>query len=251
MSDPAPGDGAVPPPPWERSPRRRASPARVPLTRERIVEAAYVVLDREGYDGLSMRQVAAELGVAVSGLYAHVAGKDEVLRLMYERLFEGHELPPPDPANWQEQVKDFAREGRRRLLLHRDMAKISMTHVPFTPELLVHVESLLAIFRVAGLPDTVAAAAGDVLSTFMDGFVHEESMWDERRRDSKAETWEEMRATIKGYFDALPHERFPNIVALSGKLFDESNDARFELALDIILRGLASYIPPGDAPPSR
>jgi AcrR family transcriptional regulator len=217
---------------------------RVPLTLERIVDAAYAVLDREGYDGLSMRQVAAELRVAVSALYAHVTSKDELLEHMYSRLFDGYELPDPDPAHWQDQIKDFARQGRERLLAHRDMARISMAHVPFTPELLPHVERLVAIFRAAGLPDEVAAAAGDMISTFMDGFAFEESMWDERRRNSDAASWDELRTTMRGYFDALPPERFPNLIALSGMMFDETNDARFELGLDIILRGLASYIEP-------
>ncbi|WP_248958171.1 TetR/AcrR family transcriptional regulator [Sphaerisporangium perillae] len=242
-------DQTMPAPPWERS-RKRDAPARVPLTRERIVDAAFTVLDREGYDGLSMRQVAAELGVAVSALYAHVASKDELLEHMYSRLFDDQELPDPDPEHWQEQIKEYARQGRARLLRHRDMARISMAHVPFTPELLPHVERLLAIFRAAGMPDRVAATAGDVLSTFLEGFAFEESMWEERRRNTKAGNWDEMRDTIKGYFDALPPERFPNLVTLSGMMFDDGNDARFELGLDIIVRGLASYIEPKDAGPA-
>ncbi|GAA3839985.1 TetR family transcriptional regulator ActII [Sphaerisporangium flaviroseum] len=224
------------------------APVRVPLTRERIIDAAYTVLDREGYERLSMRQVAGELGVAVSALYAHVSSKDELLEHMYTRLFDGHSLPDPDPEHWQEQIKDFAREGRARLLRHRDMARISMAHVPFTPELLPHVERLLAIFRAGGLPDAVAAAAGDMMSTFMEGFTFEESMWEERRRNTEAASWKEMRSTIKGYFDTLPPERFPNLIALSGMIFDDDNDARFELGIEIILRGLASYIEPRTQP---
>lgn len=244
MSEAGHDDGQdVPAPPWERS-RRRVAPARVPLTRDRIVDAAFVVLDREGYDGLSMRQVATQLGVAVSALYAHVTSKDELLEHMYTRLFTGYEVPEPDPANWREQVKDFAMHGRARLLQHRDMARISMAHVPFTPELLPHVERILAIFRQAGLPDEVAAAAGDMISTFMDGFAFEETMWEERRRNADAASWDEMRVTLKRYFDALPPERFPNLIALSDAMFRDTNDARFELGIDIILRGLASYIPP-------
>src|ERR1044071_8708810 len=91
----------VPVPPWER-PRKRPAPARVPLNRERIVDAAYEVLDREGLDRFSMRMVAAELGVAVSALYVHVANKDELLELMYQRLFEQVELPELDPPRWGE-----------------------------------------------------------------------------------------------------------------------------------------------------
>ncbi|RCG32200.1 TetR/AcrR family transcriptional regulator [Sphaerisporangium album] len=241
-------DDAVPAPPWERS-RRRPAQVRVPLTRKRVVDAAFAVLDREGYDRLSMRQVAGELGVAVSALYAHVAGKDDLFRLMYMRLFDHWEPPEPDPERWQEQVKDFARRGRGLLLEHRDMARISMAQIPFTPELLPKIERMLSLFRGAGLPDHVAAAAGDMISTFIEGFAYAESMWEERLRGTEAASWEQMRETITGYFDALPPERFPHLLALSGLMFEETNDERFDVGLDIIVRGLASYIEPTDIKP--
>ncbi len=158
----------MPTPPWEKNDQEPKRPAKVPLTRDRIVDAAYVVLDREGYHRMSMRQVAAELGVAVSALYAHVQNKEELFRLMYERMFVGNGLPEPDPANWIEQIKDFARLGRAKLRAHRDLAWISMMHVPFTPELMPNVEQLMAILRCGGLPDRVAAIAGDLLSTFLE-----------------------------------------------------------------------------------
>ncbi|GAA4578372.1 TetR family transcriptional regulator ActII [Planotetraspora phitsanulokensis] len=227
----------VPTAPWER-PRKRQAPARIPLTRERIVEAAFVVLDRDGYDKLSMRQVAAELGVAVSALYVHVDDKDELLQLMYNRLFDDVELPEPDPETWQEQIKDFARDGRQRLLRHRDMARISMQHVPFTAELLPHVERLFGILRAGGLPDRVTAIAGDLLSTYMEGFTLEESMWQDRMKDS---SWTVIGSRLENYFASLPPDRFPNLVALADLMVGETNDYRFELGLDIIVRGLASY----------
>src|SRR4051794_5332230 len=147
--------------PWERS-RRGTGPARIPLTRDRIVDAAYVVLDREGYEKLSMRQVAAELGVAVSALYSHVSSKDELFELMYARMFENWSPPEPDPEHWREQVRDYARAGRARLHEHRDLARISMGGVPFSPETLPHLDRILGLFRAGGLPDRVAGAAGDM-----------------------------------------------------------------------------------------
>ncbi|MER6735538.1 TetR/AcrR family transcriptional regulator [Streptomyces puniciscabiei] len=252
MSDAAAGTPAPPPPsPWERErPARAGAPARAPLSRDRIVEAALTVLDRHGLDGLSMRQVAAELGVAVSALYAHVSSKDDLLELMYTRLFDGFALPAPDPERWQEQLRDFAGTWRRRLLSHRDMARISMGHVPFTAELLPHVESLLALFRTAGLPDRIAAEAGDLISTYIDGFVLEEGMWRDRAARHGGGTasparpdWGEMADEMQKYFASLPAQDFPHLRALSGLMVTDSSDERFDIGLEIILRGLASYLP--------
>jgi AcrR family transcriptional regulator len=264
MTDEAAGSPApVPPSPWERERPARAHvvPARAPLSRERVVEAAFTVLDRQGLDGLSMRQVAAELGVTVSALYAHVSSKDDLLELMYVRLLDGFEMPEPDPERWQEQVRDYARTGRRRLLSHRDMARIAMAHVPFTAEMLPHLEAVLALFRTAGLPDRVAAEAGDLISTYIDGFVLEEGMWQERAAqrggDASAPArpdWREMAEKMREYFASLPAKDFPHLRALSGMMVTDSNDERFDIGLEIILRGLASYLPdpaPDDAPDSR
>ncbi|MEV6194867.1 TetR/AcrR family transcriptional regulator [Streptomyces sp. NPDC051920] len=251
MSDAAAGTPESPPPsPWERERpvRARVAPARQPLSRERVVEAAFVVLDRSGLDKLSMRQVAAELDVAVSALYAYVRSKDDLLELMYTRLFASFTLPEPDPERWQDQVRDYARSWRRRLLSHRDMARISMAHVPFTAELLPYVEALLAIFRTAGLPDRIAAEAGDLISTYIDGFVLEEGMWQDRAAQHSGGTlarpdWREMADEMQNYFASLPEEDFPHLRALSGSMVTESSDERFDIGLEIILRGLASYLP--------
>ncbi|WEO99533.1 TetR/AcrR family transcriptional regulator [Streptomyces sp. FXJ1.172] len=259
MSDAAAGTPASPPPsPWERErpARVHVTPARAPLSRERVVEAAFDVLDRQGLDGLSMRQVASELGVAVSALYAHVRSKDDLLELMYTRLFDGFQMPEPDPERWQEQVRDYARTGRQRLMSHRDMARISMAHVPFTAELLPHVEGLLAIFRTAGLPDRIAAEAGDLISTYIDGFVLEEGMWQDRAAvrhggdggSPASPDWREMADEMQNYFASLPAADFPHLRALSGLIVTGSNDERFDVGLEIILRGLASYLP-GSATP--
>lgn len=253
MSDAAAGTPAPPPPsPWERErpTRARLAPARTPLSRERVVEAAFTVLDRQGLDGMSMRQVAAELGVTVSALYAHVRSKEDLLELMYTRLFADFQLPETDPERWREQVRDYARYWRRRLLSHRDMARISMAHVPFTAELLPHVEALLALFRTAGLPDRIAAEAGDLISTYIDGFVLEEGMWQDRAaRHSPEESslarpdWREMADEMQNYFASLPEAEFPHLRALAGVMVTDSSEERFDIGLEIILRGLASYLP--------
>ncbi|MEU6270942.1 TetR/AcrR family transcriptional regulator [Streptomyces populi] len=252
MSDAAEGTPVPPPPsPWERErPRRaRVAAARAPLSRERIVEAAFTVLDRSGLDGLSMRQVAGELGVTVSALYAYVSSKDDLLELMYTRLFDGFSLPEPDPDRWREQVREYARTWRSRLLSHRDMARISMAHVPFTAELLPYVESLLAVFRAAGLPDRIAAEAGDLISTYIDGFVLEEGMWQDRAAEQTGggtparPDWREMADEMQNYFASLPEGDFPHLRALSGVMVTDSSDERFDIGLEIILRGLASYLP--------
>jgi len=103
----------TPEPPWARGPEDRPA-RRVSLTREGIVDAALVVLDRDGIEGFSMRAVAEELGTGAGSLYWHVRGKEELLNLMVDRVIGELEVPDPDPPRWQEQAKELA-QGMRRL----------------------------------------------------------------------------------------------------------------------------------------
>lgn len=58
------------------------------LTRERIVDAAYAVLDEQGLPGLSMRRVAQDLEVRPGALYYHVANKQELLAEVATRILD-------------------------------------------------------------------------------------------------------------------------------------------------------------------
>ena len=123
----------APEPPWRRKPEPPDRGERRPLTRDAIVDAALVLLDREGIAGLSMRRLAKELDVGAASLYWHVGDKEELLGLLLDRIVGETEVPDPDPENWREQVKELARDNRRLLQSHRDAAQISLGRIPIGP----------------------------------------------------------------------------------------------------------------------
>ncbi|MEH3107584.1 MAG: TetR family transcriptional regulator [Sphingomonas fennica] len=57
------------------------------IDRRRIVEAGFALLETGGLDGLTMRDLAARIGVQAPALYWHVAGKADLLALMAGRLY--------------------------------------------------------------------------------------------------------------------------------------------------------------------
>jgi AcrR family transcriptional regulator len=223
----------LPRPPWSSERTRRRA-----LSREAIVDAALAIVDAEGLAGLSMRRLAQELGTGPASLYAHVAGKDELLQLLIDRVAGEIEVPEPDPARWQEQLKDFARQMRRVLAAHRDLAGASLANIPTGPHAMRATDGMLGILRAGGLPDRVMAFAADLLPQLVTVDVYEGSLW-EQRIAREPDYFERFRA----YVEALPAARFPNIAVLSGALAaeDEEHDARFEFALDVFVRGLASH----------
>src|ERR1022692_3921616 len=64
--------------PDENETRRRA------LTRERVVAEALAVISADGVDALSMRALAARLGVVPGALYRHVRSKEQLCDLVVD-----------------------------------------------------------------------------------------------------------------------------------------------------------------------
>jgi AcrR family transcriptional regulator len=219
----------APEPPWRRKPEPPDRGERRPLTRDAIVDAALVLLDREGIAGLSMRRLAKELDVGAASLYWHVGDKEELLGLLLDRIVGETEVPDPDPPNWQEQMKELGRESRRLLQRHRDAAQISMGRVPVGPNSMPVMERNLAILVAAGLPPRVLALAADMFALYVGGFAFEESL----RGDESADPEQ-----LAQYFRSLPKDEFPTLVALADDLTAGDADERFEFGLELLVRGL-------------
>src|SRR3954464_13901542 len=86
-----------------------SQPAKLGLSRDRIVRAAIDLADTDGVAALSMRRIAVSLNAGTMSLYRHVPGKDELLELMVDAVLG--ESPPPDHGEW----RDRARAGAFRL----------------------------------------------------------------------------------------------------------------------------------------
>jgi AcrR family transcriptional regulator len=231
---------SVPDPPWWR---QRGDPAREkrPLTREKIVEAALVLLERDGLQGLSMRRLAQELGSGAASLYWHVGDKEELLSLLLDRIVGETPVPEPDPENWQGTVKELARAVRRHLSQRRDAAQLSLGRVPAGPSSLPILERNLAVLAASKLPPRVISYAADMFALYVGAFAYEESL----RSDEEHASAEQIGA----YWASLPPEQFPTITRLAPDLVAGDSDARFEFAIDLLVRGLEAMGASNPDPP--
>lgn len=226
--------GPMPQPPWS-SARDRGRPA---LSREAIADAAMALVDAEGLDGLSMRRLAEALETGPASLYAHVSGKAELLQLLIDRV--AGEIPPiePEPARWQEQVKEWMRAVHAALAAHRDLAGASLANIPSGPNAIGSTDNLIAILQAGGLPDQVVGFAIDLLPQYVTINAYEGALFEQRLAREPGYLDE-----LAAYFRAVPADRFPHFAALVGPMMSQGDppDARFEFGLDVLVRGLASY----------
>jgi len=165
----------IPPPPWQRLPDRPSRRRREPISREAIVKAAIQLLDREGLAALSMRRLGDELGVGAASLYWHVGSKDGLLDLVLDEIIGENQTPEPDPARWQEQIKEVARVQRRVSLRHPYVVRISIGRIPMGPNALQYSERVLAILRAGGLPPRLAVQGYLLLIATVNGFTLDET----------------------------------------------------------------------------
>jgi AcrR family transcriptional regulator len=233
--------------PWKRA--RQAPPKRVALSRDMIVDTAIRLLDQDGLDGVSMRRVAEQLGTGPASLYAHVANKEELLDLMHDRVMSEIEVPQPDPARWQEQLRDVLLHSSEVLEKHRDVARLSLANVPTGQNALRISEGIMAIMLAGGVPPQVAAFAVDRLALYIAADAYEGSLFVRQWADSGVDQNKfvtDHRESVRSFFRALPADRFPLLNSHADVLTGGTREVRREFGLDMLIRSLATYVEPKD-----
>jgi AcrR family transcriptional regulator len=236
-------------PPWAPPPKggRTGRADKPQLSREAIVEAAVRIIDAEGLDAVSMRRVAQEFGTGAASLYAYVANKDELFDLIVDwvlgEIADRGTYLEPTAENWRELAMESIRLSKQVLATHRDLAKAFLGRIPFGPNGLRLIERQLAILRAGGVPDQMAAYAGDLIGQYLVSCVIEEDMWRSRYPDADSAAVARKMGEIRDYLRSLPTDRFPNVVELAGPMMNMEADGfdRFELGLEVLFRGIASF----------
>lgn len=213
---------------------------RASLSLERIADAALAIVDRDGLDALTLRRLAAELGVGTTTIYWYVRDKNELLALARDRMVAEQLALPAATQDWRAEVEGFARGLRATLLRHAGAAVIWGMRPALGPNALEVMERLLAAFMKAGLSDQDGADAAVVVLSFVIG----SSSWQiAQSRPEHPERVEEVRRA-REYVASLPAERLPNLRRVGTRILSGDADARFELGLAALLDGFAARTAP-------
>jgi AcrR family transcriptional regulator len=224
----------MPEPPWRTPPKRGRTVPRPQLSREVVVAAALKVIEADGGDALTMRRVADEIGVSASALYGYVANKEELIQLVLEQIIQEIRIPEAT-LDWPDVVKEFAREMLGIFRRHPGVAVLTMGRVPFGPSMLAGSEYILSRLRAGGVPDEVAVFVGDLGSLYVGGIAYEQDV-------TPITEPADFVAQAAGWLKSLPRDQYPNLVDLADKIMAGSAQDRFEWGLDVIVRGIASYV---------
>lgn len=206
----------------------QATDERIPLTRQRIVEAALRYIDDRGLDALSMHKLGAELGVKAMSLYNHVASKDDLLDGVVEVLFSEVESAAPATDDWREGFRLFAHALRDVVRRHPYAAPlITSQQVIAVPALRV-VQAHVTAAREADTPEEQSYALLRTITWYALGSALAEVSWGMGGPGCAAIVSDLLRPGV-------PDE----LVGVAKVYCGQSDpDAEFELGLDLMLRGL-------------
>lgn len=232
-------DGPAAPAP-ARGPRPKVSTAQT-------VAAATALADEHGLGAVSVRRLAARLGVAPTAVYTHVGSRDDLLVLMADALRSRRPPPALTSTSWRGRVRQVAEAELALHTTHPWLLDVADPRTAFGPGTIGTYDAQLRAFDATGLDDV----GRDAALTFVLDFVRAAA----RARLAAAHAadmevaWSAWGARLAGHVG----ERYP-LARRVGRAAGEamrgpySAEHAWRFGLDRVLDGLATRIDAAPAP---
>jgi AcrR family transcriptional regulator len=216
---------------------------RARFSRDQIAEAALAIADKDGFEAVSMRRVAAELGAGTMTLYHYVRTKDELVALMDNAIMG--ELLIPDgkmPAGWREGLTVIARRTRDAFTRHP--WTLEMTDAGIAPNGLRHMEQSFAAVAELDLDFVAKLEIISLVDDFVFGYAIGQRVPGPDNPDARREWLDRAADYIE---EQVATGEFPHLAAIVPdegirtiwQQVEEASDGRFERGLARLLDGIA------------
>jgi AcrR family transcriptional regulator len=208
----------------------------MPLSRDRVLQAAVALADSSGVDAVTMRRLGDELGFEAMSLYRHVANKDDLLDGMLDLVLIEWRLPDGD-GTWADAVRESAHSVHDGLRRHPWAVRLLTTGARFRPARIHYMNALLAKLRKAGFDSDSTYYVYHLLDGYIFGF----SLWEiayETIADDASERASELMATI-------PWDEYTHLAEHRDQHMSQGSHretSAFEVGLDLILDGLQKQL---------
>ncbi|MBZ4319152.1 TetR/AcrR family transcriptional regulator [Streptomyces huiliensis] len=235
--------GGAPPAPslWERLERPAPAPRPAALSPARIAAAAVALADAEGLEAVTMRRLAADLGVAPMAAYRYVSGKDELIALMVDFVHGEMELPD-GTEDWRKVMRAVGLRTRALMLKHPWTVRAD--HFSLTPNQFAVTERALTALGGLGLDADTMMAVFRTVSAYVHGAVGSEVGLSLMMRKRGWRTGDEAREGLAPEMTWLMNTgRYPATHQyLTEARRKDDAEWRFELGLDCVLDGVAARL---------
>ncbi|MEV0027607.1 TetR/AcrR family transcriptional regulator C-terminal domain-containing protein [Nocardia sp. NPDC050793] len=224
---------ALPPRAGGRGPKQTVSV-------DAVVAAAIALADRDGYEKVSIRAVAAELGLRPMSLYTYVPSKEALAVLMVDAV-AAEDAPIPAELPMRERIAAIARQVRAEVLAHPWLLEVSPWRAVLGPGRMRRYERQLAALEGIGLTDLAMDRAIAVLTEFATGNARMAVAAARGAAElTDAQWWERYGPELTRI---MPVEEFPlaaRVGAAVGERYQApaDPDGAFEFGVDRLLDGI-------------
>ena len=212
---------------------------RIGLSRERVLEGAMRLADAGGLHSLTIRSLAAELGVKPMSIYSYVADKDAILDGLVDRVFS--EIYPTEPGrDWRAEMLRRCESARAVLRRHRWAIGLLESRTHPGPETLRHHDAVLGTLRAGGLSRQLTAHAYALIDSYLYGFALQEAALPFEGPDGV----DDAAASV---MPLMTPEAYPHLVDMSTSYYLQPGyafSAEFEFGMTFILDALAHLAEP-------
>ena len=212
-----------------------------------IVAAAVALADAEGLAALTVRRVAAELGVAPMTLYTHVPGKGELTDLMVDAV-TGELYPDGTPAGgWRERVTAVARANWDLHVRHPWLLEVGTGRPPLGPGVLARYEHELRAVDGLGLTELqmdLVVSSVDALVRGTVGGVGARARAEAASGVTEQQWWEATEPYVAQVFDPERYPTAARVGPVAGAELQAAHDpaASFAFGLARLLDGIAVLV---------
>jgi AcrR family transcriptional regulator len=207
--------------------------ARLPLSRDRILQVALRLADESGAEAVTMRRLGEELGFEAMSLYRHVANKKDLFDGMLDLVLA--EWQPPDgDGDWSAAIRTSARSVHDALRRHRWAAQLLMTGDHIRPARMRYMDQLLGRLRDAGFDPDATYSVYHLLDGYIFGFSLWEIAYTSFPLDAEA---------VTRLMQSIPWDEYPQLAEHRDQHMTEGPHrevSAFDVGLDLILDGLRS-----------
>jgi len=213
------------------------------LTQERVVTTAIAIADVEGLAALSMRRIAADLGIPTMSLYRYVPAKDGLVLLMADAAIGEMHFPDPPPRGWRAQLEVAARLQWAGYKRHPWLPPVlSMTRPQLLPNGVQHTEWSLRAVDGLGLDANTRLHVALTLFSFVRGTAVNLEPEAEAALDTGLDNEQWMESQEAAMAELLKSGSFPHLALVTGESIELDLDTLFEFGLRRLLDGLDELV---------
>jgi len=213
---------------------RRARPAKAPLSRQSILEAAIALIRENGVDAVSLRHVAARVETGPASLYAYFGNRDILLEHVLDAAYAEVSLVDAtgDGRDWRKALAGTIVHTIETLETYPGLGTIALGSIPVLPGALRLAEHELALMEMGSVPADRAALAVDLIAQFAASTAVERTV-----RLNRGDVGDDRTHILTAYEQADP-ERFPHVARSASLLTGPDDPARRDFAIDVLLAGI-------------